>query len=456
MEVYNVIANSAQVTFKPSNRIFGNKIDLITGVNGSGKTEILSIIANVLGREVTDQPSFSLESTVQVSRSARPSHVITQTFSPFSRFPAPSVFFHNTPIPIRDPGYISNPKYLCIGFHSAGTFSTRNLGKSILEHAIYRISRASESIKTILRTMHNLGFRDSFDINYIIKDGLRRLLDVYSRQIPGSVERWLHTNWGLRHSMIRNELNAGRTEFAELLKTALGLLRQELGYNDKAFYLKISSLERGQFDLALLQSLALLRRLGLLELDQFLITTQSGAKIEVSGASSGQQQMLCSIIGLATALRDDSVVLIDEPELSLHPQWQQTYLDTLISALEPFRGCHVIVATHSPLIVQRGLQLGVGVSVLNRPADRYTDTYGVTYQSVEETLIDVFHTPVPDSFYLANEILTAVVNAESGTVSERRKAISDLLHFKAIYSSSSVDNASTLEMIDKALAAVGE
>ncbi|EMR47962.1 hypothetical protein PPUTLS46_008969 [Pseudomonas putida LS46] len=429
---------------------------MITGVNGSGKTEILSTIAKVLGGEVTDQRELSLESNVKVYRSSRPSHVITQTFSPFSRFPSPSVFSDNTPTPIRDPGYISDPKYLCIGFHNAGTFSTRNLGKSILEHAIYRISRASESIKAILRTMHNLGFRDSFDINYVVKDGLRRLLEVHSRKIPGAVERWLNANWGLRQSLIRNELRVGSTEFAELLKTALELINQELGYNTGTFHLKISSLERSQFDLALLQSLALLRRLGLLELDKFFITTQHGAKIEVSAASSGQQQMLCSIIGLATALRNDSVVLIDEPELSLHPQWQQTYLDNLASALEPFWGCHVIVATHSPLIVQRGLQMGVGVNVLNPHADRHPDRYGATYQSVEETLIDVFQTPVLDSFYLANEILTAVVNAESGSVSERRKAIADLHRFKAIYSKSSVNNATTLEMINKALAAVGE
>jgi len=46
--------------------------------------------------------------------------------------------------------------------------------------------------------------------------------------------------------------------------------------------------------------------------------------MDVTQTSSGQQQMLCSMLSLASALKDNSIVLIDEPELSLHPKAWET------------------------------------------------------------------------------------------------------------------------------------
>ena len=45
------------------------------------------------------------------------------------------------------------------------------------------------------------------------------------------------------------------------------------------------------------------------------------------------------------------LVLIDEPESALHPSWQREYMGDLSAALVESRDCHIVVATHSPLIV---------------------------------------------------------------------------------------------------------
>lgn len=47
------------------------------------------------------------------------------------------------------------------------------------------------------------------------------------------------------------------------------------------------------------------------------------------------------------------IILIDEPEISLHPQWQRDYLEKLNKWLEIlwFINCFFIIVTHSPLIV---------------------------------------------------------------------------------------------------------
>ncbi|WP_321956329.1 AAA family ATPase [Paraburkholderia bannensis] len=69
-----------------------------------------------------------------------------------------------------------------------------------------------------------------------------------------------------------------------------------------------------------------------------------------SDLSSGQWQLLSSMLGLSLVVKDHSLILVDEPENSLHPEWQRAYVDLLSDVLSNYRGCHTVIATHSPLI----------------------------------------------------------------------------------------------------------
>jgi predicted ATPase len=75
--------------------------------------------------------------------------------------------------------------------------------------------------------------------------------------------------------------------------------------------------------------------------------------------SSGQWSWLCTLGGLAVEVENDSAILIDEPENSLHPAWQRDYIPAIISIVGDLAGCHVILATHSPLIAS-GLPIASG------------------------------------------------------------------------------------------------
>ncbi|MFE4112475.1 AAA family ATPase [Kosakonia sp. YIM B13611] len=62
--------------------------------------------------------------------------------------------------------------------------------------------------------------------------------------------------------------------------------------------------------------------------------------------SSGERQLL-TMLYAASKMSEDSIVLIDEPEISLHIDWQEDLLKKMLSQLS---GRQIIVCTHSPSI----------------------------------------------------------------------------------------------------------
>jgi predicted ATPase len=79
--------------------------------------------------------------------------------------------------------------------------------------------------------------------------------------------------------------------------------------------------------------------------------TRKGLSRAVSHLSSGERQILILFTFLAFASRSESVFIVDEPELSLHPKWQHEFMEVFLS-LRP-RGTQLLLATHSPDIVGR-------------------------------------------------------------------------------------------------------
>ena len=82
--------------------------------------------------------------------------------------------------------------------------------------------------------------------------------------------------------------------------------------------------------------------------------------------SSGEQHELVLLYDLLFNVQPGALVLIDEPEISLHVSWQKRFIEDLqrISRLVKFRS---VVATHSPQIAGKwikshGFELGLGAT----------------------------------------------------------------------------------------------
>ena len=103
-------------------------------------------------------------------------------------------------------------------------------------------------------------------------------------------------------------------------------------------------------DTEVLQAVNTLLNYNLIRLLDLKLYKLDFGSISLRRASSGEQCLLVIMLGIAGNIRDNSIVLIDEPEISLHPSWQENFMPLLIESFSNYKACHFIIATHSPQI----------------------------------------------------------------------------------------------------------
>lgn len=83
---------------------------------------------------------------------------------------------------------------------------------------------------------------------------------------------------------------------------------------------------------------------------QALIEKKDGEFFEISKASSGEKEIMNMLLGMFAFNVKNGVVIVDEPDLHLHPLWQNVLLE-LFSELTQERGIQFLLVTHSPAFV---------------------------------------------------------------------------------------------------------
>jgi predicted ATP-binding protein involved in virulence len=81
-----------------------------------------------------------------------------------------------------------------------------------------------------------------------------------------------------------------------------------------------------------------------------VFTTQNGTNLPLEDLSSGEQHELVLFYDLLFRVTPGSLILIDEPELSLHVIWQRQFLKD-IQQVTQLTNIDIILATHSPSLI---------------------------------------------------------------------------------------------------------
>jgi len=144
--------------------------------------------------------------------------------------------------------------------------------------------------------------------------------------------------------------------------------------------------------------------------------------IEMRHASSGQLAMISSLLFLIASAGENPLVIIDEPENSLHPTWQREYVEKVLTALS-YRGATVIVATHAPLVVTGALSDSPSIvsvfAVRNGVTQRLPiDSAASAQSSIEEILWRAFEVVTPANHFVSEQIVAEVSRFEKGETSK--------------------------------------
>jgi energy-coupling factor transporter ATP-binding protein EcfA2 len=84
----------------------------------------------------------------------------------------------------------------------------------------------------------------------------------------------------------------------------------------------------------------------------FRFLTENGDEIGPSELSSGEQHELVLAYDLLFNVEESALVLVDEPEISLHISWQRQFLTDLARIAE-LQSLRFVIATHSPQVIHK-------------------------------------------------------------------------------------------------------
>jgi len=350
------------------------------------QSQMHEIVATIDGRPT---PLFNLP---------LPKRVVALTLSPFDKFPVPRTFPYSvTPVEAT--------MYQYLGLRDL-------FGKASIEALLYRsLSSLFDQGENEALRRSNIGavfaflkLKPTVNVIYRLRD-TRRLRDAVNRKLHLGQEDVLSPSQQRRIEDVERS-GISEDELRELL--AFAYERAEQGRIETR-----ADFEYGGILDDFFHKLQPIRRAGFLNLIGVEVTHQSGLTSDLRSASSGTISMVSSLIALASVINNGSLVLIDEPELSLHPEWQVKYIDLLAKTFGRYRGCHFVVATHSPLVIS---ELPIHAEVISLDQDGLPATRELRGQSADFLLAETFGLPTNGNLYIKGlivEALRLVANGKS-------------------------------------------
>lgn len=156
----------------------------------------------------------------------------------------------------------------------------------------------------------------------------KRGVDSASSRSVGSIITMAVGRLASRYRILleKDSGTAGKEFYADPQMSALSEILKSLGYTWK---LECTNPLANQYDVRL---------------------DKQGSSFLVKAASSGEKELLTYLFAIYALNVRDALIVVDEPELHLHPQWQ-TILLALFEKLTVETGNQFLLATHSPVFV---------------------------------------------------------------------------------------------------------
>ena len=164
-----------------------------------------------------------------------------------------------------------------------------------------------------------------------------------------------------------------------------------------------------------------------------IFTNSSGDKFDINELSSGEKQLFLRTLAIKMLNPENSIILIDEPELSLHPKWQQKIVDVYRKI---GKNNQIIIATHSPHILGSVKKENIMLldktndgKIIVKTGDELYNSYGQPTDRVLKDIMGLETTRNPKVFKLLEEAgeLVDKNEYESDEFKTKYKELRDIL-----------------------------
>ena len=128
---------------------------------------------------------------------------------------------------------------------------------------------------------------------------------------------------------------------------------------------------------------------------QVFFKNNKGIEIAINELSTGEKTLLSKLLYLYFKDIKNQIILIDEPELSLHPAWQNRVLK-LYEKFAKENNCQIIIATHSPHIIGSAKSEYVRLLTEDGVVDNFSNTYGAKFSQILTDIMGVRDLRTPE------------------------------------------------------------
>ena len=160
-----------------------------------------------------------------------------------------------------------------------------------------------------------------------------------------------------------------------------------------------------------------------------IFTNSTGDKFDINELSSGEKQLFLRTLAIKMLNPENSIILIDEPELSLHPKWQQRIVDVYKKI---GKNNQIIIATHSPHILGSVRKENIMLldkddegQIVVRTGDELYDSYGQPTERILEDIMGLKTTRNQEIFDKLEKI-REMVNENKYETDDFKKEYGDL------------------------------
>lgn len=323
-----------------------------------------------------------------------PRRIIAATATPFDKFPRPPDFFRSG---FQADAYSIYQYSGLKDFRRLGLATLRSPGQAFTEAIL--TSAWKGTLEKFNRVLHRLGFDADVKLEILCRP---KSYDQFVHEMNND-ERFSRRL--AKHHLSKFGEPRLRKVF-ELLDRLPSLISTEGATKQYRIRLYVSELARifNNDELSLLLDLLQLDLISPINVDLH----KSGQWFPYNRISSGELSLLTVFSSIAVNICDGSLVIIDEPEISLHPERQLEYVSLLDETFDFVKGCHFVLASHSPLILA------------SLPGDRSYVTSINRHQplalgeSSDYFLAEAFKVPGPKNRYLLQETYRAMSLASRG------------------------------------------